>query len=243
MAFLLNYSHCRAADTWPKTIITTDRVADPQQQDIRYTQQDTAQPPVIYYRTRPTTLVFIDGAPRLKWNERWGVEEVANSAFVIVKDADGRFYLYGGGRWYVAPASTGPFTYAKDPASRLLRKIGRGFEKAARKDGFEIPENDAEPVYDILVSTVPAILIQSGGAPQPARIPGTSLVYLQNSPNDVFFDTAAYVYYVQADGRWYRSNALKDSGEWLPVQAQDLPADFAKLPPGSAGGSHTGSHH
>lgn len=95
---------------------------------------------MVYYRTRPTTLVLIDGAPKLKWNERWGVEEVANSAFVIVKDADGKFYLYGG-------------------------------------------------------------------------------------------------------GRWYRSNALKDSGEWLPVQAQDLPPDFAKRPPGSAGGSHTGSHH
>jgi hypothetical protein len=218
-------------------------LAERREQDIPYTEKDTptpvtppalATPPVIYYRTRPTALVLIDGAPRLKRNERWGVDVVENSAFVIIKDSDDKFYLYGGGHWYSAPTTTGPFTYTHDAVSRPLRKIARSFEKAARKDGVGIPPSDAAPVYDILVSTVPAIIIQSTGDPQPARIPGTALVYIQNSPNDVFFDTAAYVYYVQADGSWYRSSVLKDSGEWQPIQPQDLPADFAKIPATSA---------
>src|SRR5262249_16323561 len=105
-----------------------------------------------------------------------------------------------------------------------------GFEKAARKDGLDIPRDGSAPVYDIVVSTVPALLIQSNGDPKPERIPGTSLVYVQNSPNDVFFDTAGYVYYVEADGNWYRSSVLKDSGEWQPVAAKNLPADFSKIP-------------
>ncbi len=209
-------------------------VADRHRQDIPYTQKDTTKPPVIYYRAQPTALVLIDGTPRLKRNEQWGVDVVENSAFVIVKDADGKFYLYGGGHWYAAPAATGPYAYTQDKVSRTLRKIARGFEKAARKDGVDLPGGKDAPVYAIIVSTVPAILIQSNGDPQPARVPGTSLVYVQNSPNDVFFDTATYVYYVDAGGEWYRCDALKDSGNWQPVPPRALPADFSKIPAQSA---------
>jgi len=91
----------------------------------------------------------------------------------------------------------------------------------------DLPGGKDAPVYAIIVSTLPAILIQSNGDPQPARIPGTSLVYVENSPNDVFFDTATYVYYVDAGGEWYRCDALKDSGNWQPVPPQALPADFS----------------
>jgi hypothetical protein len=203
--------------------------------DIAYIEKDTAKAPVIFYRTRPTVLVLIDGTPRLQRNQRWDIDVVGNSPFLIVKDKDEKFYLYGGGHWYAAPAATGPYAYTHDSLSRSLQKIARDLKKAARKDGLGMPGGDQEPVYDIVVSTVPAVLIQSNGDQEPQRIPGTSLVYVQNSPNDLFFDTAKYVYYVETDGRWYQSNALKDSGEWQPVQAQDLPADFSKIPAQSPG--------
>lgn len=234
MPLIMSYTPIRRrkapAERQQPTAEPDQAAADP------YTESDKSAPPVIYYRNQPTALVLIDGAPRLQRNEQWGLDVVENSAFVIVKDRDEKYYLYGGGHWYMAPAATGPYAYTHDRVSRTLRKIARGFEKAARKDGVDLPNGKDAPVYAIIVSTVPAILIQSNGDPQPERIPGTSLVYVQNSPNDVFFDTATYVYYVDAGGEWYRSDALKDSGNWRPVPPQALPADFSKIPPQSVKG-------
>lgn len=204
-----------------------------QQQDMAYTDMDTVKnAPVIIFRTRPTALVLIDGAPQLLKNEAWGVDAVTNSPFVIVQDKDRGFYLYGGGHWYVAPDATGPYAYTNDEVSRRLRKIARGFKKAARKDGLGEQTDDMglAPVYDIVVSTVPAVLVQSSGDPQPEPIVGTSLVYVNNSEDIIFFDTATHVYYVETGGKWYQSNRLQDSSGWRQVQAPQFPADFAKIP-------------
>ena len=144
-----------------------------QQEEVEYTAVDTGKrASVIFYRTRPTVLVLIDGAPRLQWNSQWGVNVVENSPFVIVKDKD--YYLFGGGHWYAAPAATGPYVFTHDSVSRNLRKIARGFERAARKVGLNPGSPDKAPVYDIVVSTVPAVLIQSNGDPQPAPVPADS---------------------------------------------------------------------
>jgi hypothetical protein len=141
-------------------------------QNIGYTERDTVKKPsVIFYRTHPAVLVLIDGTPRLQRNAQWDVDAVLNSPFVIVKDKDEKFYLYGGGHWYVAPTPTGPYAFTQDMVSRRLRKIARGFEKAARKDDLGVEKHDwrTAPVYDIVVSTVPAVLVQSDGAPQPVQ--------------------------------------------------------------------------
>lgn len=204
-------------------------------EEIEYTVADTGKKaPVIFYRTRPTVLVLIDGAPRLQWNPQWDVNVVENSPFVIVKDKDEKYYLYGGGHWYTAPFATGPFVYAHDSVSRTLRKIARSFAKAAKKDGLALVSPDTARMYDIIVSTVPAMLIQSNGDPQPAPVPGTSLVYIRNSPDHIFLDTASREYYLEAGGSWYQSPALRDSGVWEAISAHRLPADFAKIPMQSA---------
>ena len=41
-------------------------------------------------------LVLIDGEPKIQSNSTYGVDAVVNSPFTIVKNNDGRFYLYGG---------------------------------------------------------------------------------------------------------------------------------------------------
>jgi hypothetical protein len=84
------------------------------------------------------------------------------------------------------------------------------------------------------VSTIPAVLIQSNGDPQPAPVPGTSLVYIRNSPDHLFLDTASHVYYLETGGNWYQSPALKDSGAWEAISAHRLPAEFARIPSQSA---------
>jgi len=186
--------------------------------------------PIILYRTAATALVLIDGEPRLEKNERWGVDAVVNSRDVIVKDKDGKYYLYGGGHWYAAPAATGPFTYIYNKVNKTLRKITRDLQKAARKDDIEVGDIDQAPVYQIAVSTVPALLIQSDGPAEPAPIAGTRLTYMMNSSDNIFTDTATRQYYVLANGQWYRSASLADSSAWHSVASDGLPQDFARIP-------------
>jgi hypothetical protein len=190
--------------------------------------------PKVFYRTQQSMLVLIDGAPRMKENKKWGLKVVVNSPFTIVQNKDGKFYLYGGSHWYVAPAATGPFVYTQDKVKHNLKKIARQLKKLASKNN-DVPDGEAPDnlVYNIVVSTKPAELIQSDGNPALLPIAGTSLLYVKNSDNDIFVDTHTQQYYVLLSGRWYTSKALDENSQWAYMASDQLPADFAKIPEGS----------
>jgi hypothetical protein len=231
-----------------------------QQRDAAYANKDTVKKmPVIYYTTRPTVLVLIDGTPKLQPNERWGVDVVVNSPFVIVKDRDEQFYLYGGGHWYVAADATGPYDFTHDEVSRRLRRIARGFKKAARKDRLGIHAGDLETarVYDIIVSTVPAVLVDVADTtpakevqqeePVPAvqkidRMETTTVDYdgrpvfsaIEGTRLQYATNTCAIVlleddlYYLLVDGVWFI--AVAPFGVWHV--SGNRPLDVELIPPG-----------
>jgi hypothetical protein len=191
-------------------------------------------PPKIIYSSNPSILVVIDGAPKLQRNNDWGVDAVVNTPFTIVKNNDGNFYLYGGKQWYTASSATGPYQIANN-APANLKKI---------EDAVNSVNNTSDPgftndpsatqdhvISDIIVSTVPAELIQTKGEPNFLPLQGTNLLYANNSDNDLFMDTNSQQYYVLLSGRWYKSSQLK--GGWQYTAAASLPADFAKIPEGS----------
>jgi hypothetical protein len=191
--------------------------------------------PKVFFRKQRSMLVVIDGEPRLKKNDRWGLQVVENTPFTIVQNKDGKFYLYGGDHWYVAPAATGPFTYTGDKVSHDLKKVARDVKKAAKKED-DMPTGEtmvSDSTYDIIVSTVPAELIQSDGNPDLAPIDSTSLLYVRNSDNDIFVDTHTQQYYVLLEGRWYTADALNENSQWKYVPSDQLPPDFARIPEGS----------
>jgi uncharacterized membrane protein YgcG len=84
----------------------------------------------------------------------------------------------------------------------------------------------------MIVATRPTELLQSKGPPQLTPIPGTELLYLANSPNDIFMVLGAQTYYALISGRWFTAKAL--TGPWAFVPGKALPADFAKIPPDHA---------
>ncbi len=88
-------------------------------------------------------------------------------------------------------------------------------------------------VPNIIVSTTPAELIQSNGEPNFTPIQGTNLLYVSNSDNDIFMDENSQQYFVLISGRWYQTKNL-NSDDWKYIPADQLPGDFAKIPPGSA---------
>ena len=190
--------------------------------------------PEIIYRTQRSMLVLIDGEPILERNKRWGLDAVVNSPFVIVRGSDGKFYLFGDGHWYVAPAATGPYVYTNDKVKRNLKKIARELKTAAEEEGdWAADELEDQPAYEIIVRTVPAELIQCSGDPYMAPLAGTSLRYVFNSENDILVDTGTQQYYVLLAGRWYRSAVLNENARWQYVAAGQLPADFKKIPAAS----------
>lgn len=188
-------------------------------------------PPKVIYTNVPSILVSIDGAPKLQANKDWGVDAVVNTPFVLVKNRDDRFYLYGGKHWYTAPAATGPYKLITDIPNNL-EKIESAIREADKKNPAENKETDANTIYNIVVTTEPAELIQSKGEANFSAVDGTGLLYVSNSENDIFMDINSQQYFVLLSGRWYKSKTL--SGNWQYVAADQLPADFAKIPKGSS---------
>jgi hypothetical protein len=188
----------------------------------------------LIFRRWAAMLVPIYGDPIFRNSADWGLEMVVNTPFTIVKAKDGMFYCYAAGKWYVAPVATGPYAYTDNKVSRPLRKIARGLDKAAKKNGEPSAEATGNPpVYDIIVSTAPAQLIQTDGDPVLTAVDGTSLQYVTNSGDAILLDTVSRQYYALVSGRWIRSSELKEGSQWQYVGADELPRDFAKIPPNS----------
>ncbi|MFT3950162.1 MAG: hypothetical protein QM763_24565 [Agriterribacter sp.] len=199
------------------------------QEETRLSSNINNNPPKILYTSTPSLLVVIDGAPKLQMNSKWNVQTVVNTPFIIVKNNDGRFYLYGGKHWYVASSATGPFNITTNVPSNL--ETIQADIAAANKDNNVQQEESGNIISNIIVSIEPAELLQSNGEPNFTSIQGTNLLYVKNSNNDIFMDVDGQQYYVLLSGRWYRSSAL--DGKWQYIASDKLPADFANIPEGS----------
>ncbi len=183
-------------------------------------------PPKIIYANKPTTLVVIDGDPRVLMDKNLNTDKVANTPNIIIKD-NGRWNLYAGGNWYSSNSITGNWKL-NNKVSDKLREIG---DQIKKKEDEEDNQKSEPQVTDIVVTTQPAELIQTKGEPVYKNVSGTSLLYVSNSPNDIFKDIESQKNYIVIAGRWYRSSNLK--GPWEYVPSDRLPSDFAKIPEGS----------
>jgi hypothetical protein len=214
--------------SFPQSDLQTSLDLNKQQNNLAGQINNT--PPKVLYSSTPSILVLIDGAPKLKHNSEWDVDAVVNTPFVIVKNHDDQYYLYGGKHWYTAPAATGPYKMITSVPSNL-EKIENAVKDAGKNNSNDGKETDPNTIYNIVVSTEPAELIQSKGEANFAPVEGTGLLYVANSENDIFMDINSQTYYVLLSGRWYNSKTL--SGDWQYVPSDKLPADFAKIPKGS----------
>jgi hypothetical protein len=210
------------------------------QQQTRLSEGFNNVAPKVIYTTKPSMLVLIDGEPKMQSNSTYGVDAVVNSPFTIVKNNDGRFYLYGGKQWYSASSATGPYNYVGDIPDNLqqIENAVKNSKNTSSNNSNNNNSNDdavsgnSNAIPEIIVSTQPAELIQSDGEPNFAPVENTGLLYVKNSSNDIFMDVNSQQYYVLLSGRWYRSASLKSQWQFIP--ADKLPADFAKIPAGSS---------
>ncbi|HEY4155856.1 MAG TPA: hypothetical protein VGM24_10525, partial [Puia sp.] len=215
---------------------------DQSRQEAKLSQGISTKAPKLMFLTQPSMLVVIDGEPRLQRNPEWKLDVVVNTPFTIIKNDDGQFYLFGAKHWYVAAQATGPYRYTNGQVPANLSNIEQQIidkeQSAAANNGNNNADQNAQAgdqsntVPNIVVSTVPAELIQSNGEPNFTPIQGTSLLYVNNSSNDIFMDENSQQYFVLISGRWYQAKTMTGDN-WKYIPADQLPADFARIPPGS----------
>jgi len=222
-------------DSWPVSVQALQaNLAITQARSKQKGQPVKNDPPDILFRTAPSLLVLVDGEPVLR--EAKGapdLKRVINTTALILVDSSATRYLWALGRWWQSKAAVGADWEPAVPAPAGLEAVREAL--AGQYEPFEGKDAEGKPLFDagttprFVVATRPTELLQSRGEPQMSPIPGTQLLYMANSRNDILFDLAGQAYYVLISGRWFSAKAL--SGPWRHVPGKSLPPEFAKIPP------------
>ena len=74
--------------------------------------------PLIIFREKPTTLIILDGEPKIQKDKELDADRVVNSPYIIFKEAS-QWNLYVGGVWYKSNAVTSGWM----PNTKLSKKL------------------------------------------------------------------------------------------------------------------------
>jgi hypothetical protein len=186
-------------------------------------------PPRIVYRSVPTVLVLVDGAPA--WADvpdASGWRRAVNTRALILADEADRHFLQAAGHWYEAAGVDGPWKAVEQPSPALLAAADAARRKIA-PDPL-LPQGGKAPhrAPAVVVSTVPAELLVTVGQPEMRPVPGTSLLSVANADHALFMNPGDNRYYLLVSGRWFRGARL--DGSWSYVPGKSLPRDFARIP-------------
>ena len=194
------------------------------------------EPPKIIFVSHPAVLIPLDGDPKLLPVPKSSLMRVANTPFLMLYDPPAKtYYLKGGEAWLAAADLNGPWKDSEQIPEAIKTLEAAAQQAAGEKGASKKVEAKAGKMPEVIVSTVPAELLTADGEPQYTPIKGTDLLYLSNTANTIFMDTATQEYYALISGRWFKTKALAE-GPWSYVASNQLPKDFAKIPENSAKG-------
>ena len=194
------------------------------------------EPPKIIFVSHPAVLIPLDGDPKLLPVPKSSLMRVANTPFLMLYDPPAKtYYLKGGEAWLAAADLNGPWKDSEKIPEAIKTLEAAAQQAAGDKGASKKVEAKAGKMPEVIVSTVPAELLAADGEPQYTPIKGTDLLYMSNTANTIFMDTATQEYYALISGRWFKTKSLAD-GPWSYVASNQLPKDFAKIPENSAKG-------
>ncbi|MCU0395719.1 MAG: hypothetical protein MUF29_07400, partial [Chitinophagaceae bacterium] len=204
-----------------------------EREGVKMSSDLKTDPPKILYSNKISTLVLIDGEPKLEKDKNTGLERVINSPFPILKEG-GNYYLLVSSFWYTSKSIMSGWKYTTQLPGKIAQ-LNQDIQKQKKEQeaankSVAAAAKEVKPSEEIVVSTTPAELLQTDGDPEYKTLSGTSLLFISNSPNDVFKDINTQQTYALFAGRWYSAFSLR--GPWNYVPADKLPADFAKIKEG-----------
>jgi hypothetical protein len=205
--------------------------AQPQQ-----TQRLINTPPKVIIATRPAVLVSIDGPPAWRPVPGTGLERCINTRVPLLEDASGRYYVHVFDGYLEANSLNSNWTVASqlpDGAALALQQALDTGDVDLMQGTPDVvthkePSLNTSAVPDVFVATTPSELITFSGPPEYVPIPGTDLLYADNTSGDVFKLLTDQQNYILISGRWYRASLL--NGPWQFVPGNQLPSDFANIP-------------
>lgn len=155
-------------------------------------------PPKIFYSSTPAVLILVDGEPVLRPVPGTRYQRVLNTPALLLYDAGaGRYYLDGGSRWMTANVLTGDWFVANDSLAELDH-IKADLALNESQPQTTVSSNSSVP--RVYVSTTPAELIQTQGAPQLAPVTGTDLLYVTTPPMISSFPEGTTMFFSPGDG-------------------------------------------
>ena len=191
-------------------------------------------PPVILVSNSPAVLLDIDGKPMLVQVRNTGLEFVANTRWPLFRDKTrSDYYLLAGTVWLNARNLEGPWTPARTLPGDMRRVVAEPMWTGLKGYVPPPPRKAGTVIPKVFYSTVPAEVILFDGKPAYSRIPGTELMYANNTKSYVFYYTPGNRYYYLTAGRWFSADSL--DGPWT-FATPNLPPDFARIPPSSPAG-------
>ena len=196
-------------------------------------------PPGLVFAEQPAILILIDGDPVYRPVEGTNLQRVINTKPFIVRDSAGIHYLKIFDGWMEAYSLTGLWSVAGVPPPRAPQALQQTvaattvdlLDRAVPGMPGEAPTLDVSAAPAIYISTNPAELIVTDGAPRFVPVKGLSLEYLENTTANVFKEPTDDELYVLSAGRWFR--AWRTDGPWQVVPRSELPADIAAIPDSS----------
>lgn len=188
--------------------------------------------PEIIIAYKPSILVLINGKPILKpLQDNEEFEQIVNSPYFIIYDGKKKeYYIYSETYWMVSNELTGTWGLLEKESSKLKKLREQILKSNPPADSTSVTESTTN-IPDVIVRETPAELISFDGQPDFKPIEKTNLLYVENTNENVFMDIESQNYYILISGRWYISKSI--DGPWTYTDADKLPADFAKIPPGS----------
>jgi uncharacterized membrane protein YgcG len=184
-------------------------------------------PPFIFVSYTPAILLGIDGEPVLSDISKTDLKYVVNTTWPLFFDkSKSQYYLLVNNIWLSAGDLHGPWARVSKLSKEFTKLPDSGRFAEVKK--FVPPPQVANPIIpQIFYSTVPAEVILFDGQPTYTEIPGTQLVYANNTDCPVFVYSATKTYFYLAAGRWFSAQNL--AGPWT-FASLDLPPDFAHIP-------------
>ncbi len=192
-------------------------------------------PPTIYYSAQPASLLVFDGEPTMAPLAATGLTYAVNTNWDVIHDAanGGTWYLLNNGSWLVAQDYTGPYEPA-GPLPPAFAQIPNDANFGTIRQNVPGKPLAQGTVPIVFVSTKPAEIIVTAGAPRYQPIPGTSLDAVTNTGATLFRYAPTNSFYYLVSGRWFSAPSLY--GPWT-FATPSLPPDFARLSPDGSYGN------